>query len=155
MSSVSRHKKLVHNCERYSCEKCIMQFRSKYRRAVHMEKEHDIKREEMKKEHKCTECEREFLHGHGLHEHVIAEHTNTSFLCLYCNQEFKRLRILRRHVNKRHRELSFKYEEALKEGKSLLQHIESRNLPMSVLKDEDLKAVNLYIEYRDKMKNIY
>ena len=120
-----------------------------------MEKEHGIRREEIKKEHKCTECEREFRHRHNLHEHFIAEHTNTTFLCSYCNHEFKRMSLLKKHENKRHRELTFKYEEAFKEGKCLLKHLKKRNLPMTVLEDEDLKAVNLYIEYRDKMKNIY
>ena len=120
-----------------------------------MEMEHGIKKQGLTKNFKCLECEKEYVKSRDLQEHTIAEHTDITFRCEFCNQEFKRGSTLQRHINKRHYQLAFKYDERLKEGKSLLKHINAENLPMDVLQEEDLKAVMLYMEYRDKMKNIY
>ncbi len=117
--------------------------------------EHGIKKPETAREFKCLECKKEYVKSRDLQAHTIAEHTDITFKCEFCNQEFKRESILKRHINKRHHKLAFKYDETLKQGKSLLKHINAQNLPLDVLQEEDLKAVMLYTQYRDKMKKIY
>ena len=149
------HKRVAHNGRRFQCTKCIRFFQSKAYKEIHMEKVHGIKKIETLKDFKCQECKKAYVRPRDLEAHVIAEHSDKTFACDYCNQEFKRKRVLQNHINRRHHQLTFNYEEILKQGKSLLHHIESRNLPMDVLQEEDLHAVMLYKEYRDKMKKIY
>ena len=155
MRSLKKHTSIKHNGKRYQCDKCIRIFQSKESKEIHMEKEHGIKKVETPKDLKCPECKKEYVWPRHLEAHVIAEHTDKTFACDYCNQEFKRKSLLQRHINRRHYQLTYNYEETLKQGKSLLDHITSRNLPMDVLQEEDLKAVILYTTYREKMKTIF
>ena len=109
----------------------------------------------MEKKYRCPECEKEYVYSLQLEDHIIAEHTEETFPCNYCNSEFKSPRRLNRHIIRRHQKLAFNYEEKLKEGKSLVDYIKKKELPIDTLEGEDLRVAQLYLDYEKKIKNMY
>ena len=154
-SSLSRHKRTKHDGIYLKCEKCIRIFTSYHARDYHLEKEHGVKRGKVEKPYKCQDCEKEYAYLRDLQDHIIAEHTEETYPCIYCKLEYKSPRRLDKHVMRRHQNLAFNYDEKLKEGKSLVEYIEKKELPIETLEGEDMRAAQMYLDYKKKIQNMY
>jgi hypothetical protein len=99
----------------FECEFCPNAFASKQQLNIHIDEEHDIKKEKTDGDEEpwnqpldnkttttCNICYKEFTTSYSLKEHKEAIHENIKFLCDYCDHISSSKRNLRGHIGKRH-----------------------------------------------------
>ena len=112
-----------------------------------MKLEHNIEPKRMDREFKCYTCKKEYVRKRQLEDHIIAEHSNVTFPCNYCNNVYKYRHFLLRHLNRKHKEKKFDYEKLLKEGKDHWKYVAENKVPLDTLPEDTAHAIRQYLQY--------
>ena len=155
--SLQTHVKVKHAGVRYQCDKCIKIYTSMEMKRRHMEEEHSVSREDtrMAKIYGCPECGKAYAREDHLQRHREAEHYGAQYTCQFCSKVYKYKAALLKHVNRKHQEQKFKYEELLKQGKEDWKYAVDNKVPLDVLPEERKHAVQQYLLYMTVNKHVY
>ena len=85
--------------EKFMCDECPSVFMQKHRLKTHKDNVHSNKPDRTKKDFQCKFCDKKFLRGFSLKEHILREHEkSTPFQCNQCTRSFGTRSRLKTHI---------------------------------------------------------
>ena len=100
-STLSRHKRSVHDGVQYACNQCEYKATQKCNLILHIQSKHEGKR------YPCEQCEYIGSHSSGLYKHIQSKHVGVKYTCDQCKYQFSQKGKLREHIKNKHKGVTY------------------------------------------------